>query len=65
MHLGDNNKGAFENVIDGRTTFGGYRKGEGPECPKCGSKNTRAIWRDVVWDETGCACDDCGKTFIK
>lgn len=47
------------------TVIGGYPKDNGPKCPNCGSRKTVAIWRDMVWDETGCKCEKCGMEFIK
>jgi DNA-directed RNA polymerase subunit RPC12/RpoP len=44
---------------------GGYPAGQGPECPQCRSRDTVAISRDAVWDETTCRCSQCGKVFIK
>lgn len=59
--------GAFEQPIDGVNNFGGYPKGNGPECPnpKCKSNDITAVWRDAVWDETGCKCNKCGAIFVK
>lgn len=47
------------------TVIGGYQKDNGPTCPKCKSRDTEAIWRDPVWEETGCRCNRCGENFIK
>lgn len=44
---------------------GGYPAGNGPECPKCSSRDTEATHRDMVWEETTCRCNACGHTFIK
>jgi len=44
---------------------GGYQKDNGPKCPKCESRDTKAVWRDAVWEETGCLCNKCGHSFIK
>ena len=44
---------------------GGYAEGNGPQCEKCGSRDTEAVWRDSVWEETGCRCNACGHDFIK
>lgn len=57
--------GAFEKPVDQVTTLGGYAKGKGPKCPACKSRNTFAVWRDAVWEETGCKCKDCGHEFVK
>jgi len=48
--------------------IGGYKNNNGPECPecpKCKSRDTEAVWRDAVWEETGCLCNKCGHDFIK
>ncbi len=44
---------------------GGYPKGRGPKCGKCGSRDTVAVERDAVWEETTCRCNKCGHEFIK
>lgn len=56
--------GAFEEPIDGVTSFGGFPEGKGPKCPKCESRNTQAIARDMVWEETTVQCQNCNKVFI-
>ncbi len=59
--------GAFDkkvgDPVDG--VIGGYQKGNGPKCPECGSTDTEAISRDIVWEETTCQCNKCGHVFIK
>ena len=45
--------------------IGSYDKGHGPVCPKCASQETEAVWRDPVWEETGCRCNTCGHDFVK
>jgi len=47
------------------TVIGGYPQGNGPECPKCKSRDTEAVWRDAIWEETGCRCNKCGQDFVK
>jgi hypothetical protein len=44
---------------------GGYPPKKGPKCDKCGSTDTEAISRDIVWEETTCRCNKCGHVFIK
>ena len=49
----------------GKGVMGGYKEGNGPKCSKCQSRDVEAIWRDAIWDETGCRCKACGNEFIK
>jgi hypothetical protein len=47
--------GAFELKVGDPLSgvVGGYAKNNGPECPKCKSRDTEAVWRDPVWDHGG------------
>lgn len=43
--------------------IGSYEKNRGPKCPKCESRDTQALSRDPLWEETHCRCNACDHRF--